>query len=193
MISGNRGNNGLGPVIIRCRPDATRQRASARTAAGDGMGRTFQERMCKAGFGGSAAVENVGAGYYTLADAFSGRRDSAPHRANMLNRGVTHMGIAAAYAPCGAMVSLEVILPRPAKQELHPGQRQMVWHTTLSPRPCSIAPAWLSVDSVEPKSEPWRRVNRHLFVPGCGLPRLNLVRSLVDTSCAPLSRRPRRR
>lgn len=152
MISGNRGNNGLGPVIIRCRPDATRQRASARTAAGDGMGRTFQERMCKAGFGGSAAVENAGAGYYTLADAFSGRRDSAPHRANMLNRGVTHMGIAAAYAPCGAMVSLEVILPRPAKQELHPGQRQMVWHTTLSPRPCSIAPAWLSVDSVDKAS-----------------------------------------
>jgi len=35
------------------------------------MGRAFQERMCK------AAVENVGAGYYTLADAFSGWRDSA--------------------------------------------------------------------------------------------------------------------
>jgi uncharacterized protein YkwD len=62
------------------------------TAAGDRMGRAFQERMCKAGFGGSAAVENVGAGYYTLADAFSGWRDAAPLRADMLNRGVTHMG-----------------------------------------------------------------------------------------------------
>jgi hypothetical protein len=47
--------------------------------------------------------------------------------------------------------------------------------------------------SVEPTSESWKRVNRHLFLPGCGPPRLNLVRSLVDTSGAPLSRRPQRR
>jgi uncharacterized protein YkwD len=53
--------------------------------------------MRKAGFGG-AAVENVGAGYHTLAEAFSGWRDSPSHRANMLNRG-TRMGIASAYAP----------------------------------------------------------------------------------------------
>ena len=38
-----------------------------------------------------------------------------------------------------------------------------------------------------------RRVNRPLFVPGCDLPRLNLVRLLVDTNRAPLSRRPQRR
>jgi uncharacterized protein YkwD len=70
------------------------------TAAGDRMGRAFQERMCKAGFGGSAAVENVGAGYYTLADAFSGWRDSWRRIAPTCSiGGVTHMGIAAAYAP----------------------------------------------------------------------------------------------
>ena len=112
------------------------------------------------------------------------------------NRGDNGLGpviIDADLGYCGAIVSVEVILPRPDKQELHLGQRQMVWHTTLSPRPCSIAPASLSVDSLEPTSEPWRRVNRHLFVPGCGLPRLNLVRSLVDTSRAPSSRRPQRR
>jgi uncharacterized protein YkwD len=34
-----------------------------------------------------------------LAEAFSGWRDSPPHRANMLNGNVTKMGIAAAYAP----------------------------------------------------------------------------------------------
>ena len=38
-----------------------------------------------------------------------------------------------------------------------------------------------------------RRVNRPLFVPGCDLPRLNLVRLLVDTNRAPLSRRLQRR
>ena len=93
MISDNRGNNLLGPIIIYADLMPLASEQARATAAGDRMGRAFQERMCK------AAVENVGAGYYTLADAFSGWRDSAPHRANMLNRGVTHMGIAAAYAP----------------------------------------------------------------------------------------------
>jgi uncharacterized protein YkwD len=93
MISDNRGNNGLGPIIIDADLMPLASEQARATAAGDRMGRAFQERMCK------AAVENVGAGYYTLADAFSGWRDSAPHRANKLNRGVTHMGIAAAYAP----------------------------------------------------------------------------------------------
>ena len=64
-----------------------------------------------------------------------------------------------------------------------------------------VAPASLSVgrkswdreDTVKHTGEPRRRVSRHLYVPGCGLPRLNLVRSLVDTNGAPLSRRPQRR
>jgi uncharacterized protein YkwD len=63
------------------------------------VGRPFQDRIRNAGLGGSVAVENVSAGYHTLAEAFSGWRDSPPHRSNMLNRGVTRMGIAAAYAP----------------------------------------------------------------------------------------------
>ena len=45
------------------------------------------------------AVENVSAGYHTLAEAFSGWRDSPPHKANMLKNGVTKLGIAASYAP----------------------------------------------------------------------------------------------
>jgi len=44
-------------------------------------------------------VENVSAGYHTLAEAFSGWRDSPPHRANLLNRGVSRLGIAAAFSP----------------------------------------------------------------------------------------------
>ena len=47
----------------------------------------------------AVAVENVSAGYHTLAEAFSGWRDSPPHRANMLKSGVTKLGIAASYAP----------------------------------------------------------------------------------------------
>ena len=45
------------------------------------------------------AVENISAGYHTLAEAFSGWRDSPSHRANMLKSGVTRIGIAAVYAP----------------------------------------------------------------------------------------------
>ena len=44
-------------------------------------------------------MENISAGYHTLAEAFSGWRDSPSHRANMLKSGVTRMGIAAVYAP----------------------------------------------------------------------------------------------
>jgi hypothetical protein len=56
-------------------------------------------------------------------------------------------------------------------------------------------PLWKVLRSwrVGPYRRAWRRVNRHLSVPGCGLPRLSLVRSRVDTSGAPLSRRPQRR
>ena len=45
------------------------------------------------------AAENISAGYHTLAEAFSGWRDSPPHRANMLLKGATRMGIAAVYTP----------------------------------------------------------------------------------------------
>ncbi|MFZ0524808.1 MAG: CAP domain-containing protein, partial [Xanthobacteraceae bacterium] len=63
------------------------------------VGAPFQERIRKSGFDAAVAVENIGAGYHTLAEAFSGWRDSPPHRANMLNASVTRMGIAAVYAP----------------------------------------------------------------------------------------------
>ena len=51
------------------------------------------------GYPGHVAVENVSAGYHTLAEAFSGWRDLPPHKANMLKNGVTKLGIAASYAP----------------------------------------------------------------------------------------------
>ena len=103
MISGYRSNNGLGPVVVdaelmRLAGEQARAMA-ARDKMDNDVGRPFHERMRKAGLGGGVAVENVGAGYHTLAEAFSGWRDSPPHRANMLKPGVTRMGIAAVYAP----------------------------------------------------------------------------------------------
>jgi len=103
MISGYRGNNGLGAVTID--PELMRlateqaQAMAAHDKLDHDAARPFQERIRKSGFDASVAVENISAGYHTLAEAFSGWRDSPPHRANMLNKAVTRMGIAAAYAP----------------------------------------------------------------------------------------------
>jgi uncharacterized protein YkwD len=103
MISGYRKNNGLGPVTID--PVLTRlaQEQAKIMAERDKLdhsaGRPFAERIRTSGFDAKAAAENISAGYHTLAEAFSGWRDSPPHRANMLLRGATRMGIAAVYAP----------------------------------------------------------------------------------------------
>jgi len=61
--------------------------------------RDFGERLRSSGYDARIGVENVGAGYHTLAEAFSGWRDSPPHRKNMLLPGATHMGIAAVRSP----------------------------------------------------------------------------------------------
>jgi uncharacterized protein YkwD len=103
MISGYRANNGLGPVTIdpelmKMAADQARVMA-AKDKLDHSVGKPFQDRIQQSGFDAGVAVENIGAGYHTLAEAFSGWRDSPPHRANMLNNQVTKMGIAAAYSP----------------------------------------------------------------------------------------------
>jgi len=103
MISGYRGNNGLPAVevdaeLMRIAMDHARTMA-AKDKVDRSAGREFTGRLAAAGFDGKIAVENVGAGYHTLAEAFSGWRDSPAHRANMLKGGVNRLGIAAVYAP----------------------------------------------------------------------------------------------
>lgn len=103
MISLYRANKGLGPLVV----DPGLQRvaeAQARAMAADGRishdsHGSLTQRLNAAGYAKNIAVENVSAGYHTLAEAFSGWRDSPPHNANMLAKGMTRMGIASAYAP----------------------------------------------------------------------------------------------
>ena len=103
MISGYRTNNGLAAVALD--PELTRlAEAQAATMAkrdrlDHAAGKPFVVRLKASGYDAKVAAENVGAGYHTLAEAFSGWRDSAPHRANMLLKGATRMGIAAIYTP----------------------------------------------------------------------------------------------
>jgi uncharacterized protein YkwD len=103
MISQYRQNNGLGAVVVD--PALTRlaeqqsQAMAARNKMDHDVKGPLEKRLGASGYPATLAVENVSAGYHTLAEAFSGWRDSPPHKANMLKNGVTKLGIAATYAP----------------------------------------------------------------------------------------------
>jgi uncharacterized protein YkwD len=103
MISGYRANNGLGTVSIDPElmklAEAQAQAMASRDKLDHNAVRSFNERLKAQGYRAKAAAENISAGYHTLAEAFSGWRDSPPHRANMLLQGATRMGIAAVHAP----------------------------------------------------------------------------------------------
>ncbi len=103
MISLYRQNNGLAGVAVD--PDLMKlaeQQSEAmakRNKLDHDVKGPLEKRLGASGYPAKLAVENVSAGYHTLAEAFSGWRDSPPHKANMLKNGVTKLGIAAIYAP----------------------------------------------------------------------------------------------
>ena len=103
MISLYRQNNGLGAVVVDPElmklAEAQSQAMASRNKLDHDVKAPLARRLNAAGYPATVAVENVSAGYHTLAEAFSGWRDSPPHRENMLNSGVTNLGIAASYAP----------------------------------------------------------------------------------------------
>lgn len=103
MISLYRRNNGLPRLTL----DESLQQAAQ--AQADAMANansldhnvrgSLDMRLTGKGLGSVGAVENVSAGYHTLAEAFSGWRQSTPHNKNLLAARATRMGIATAYAP----------------------------------------------------------------------------------------------
>ena len=103
MISQYRQNNGLGTVevdpALMSLAEAQAQAMASKNRLDHDVRAPLPQRLTAAGYPATIAVENVSAGYHTLAEAFSGWRDSPPHRANMLKSGVTRLGIAASYAP----------------------------------------------------------------------------------------------
>ena len=127
LVSGYRGANGLGPVSIDPELMALASEQARAMAARDKLDHSvyhpFQDRIRNSSFDAAVAVENIGAGYDTLSEAFSGWRASPPHRANMLNPAVTKMGIAAAYAPASRYkVFWSLILARPDDQRRESGR-----------------------------------------------------------------------
>ncbi|MFC5066816.1 CAP domain-containing protein [Flaviflagellibacter deserti] len=104
MISGYRANKGLGPVVL----DPTlnklaKQHAVAmarKTKVGHDVGDGPLDKRARAeGYAYARIAENVAGGYQTLAEAFSGWRDSPDHNKNMLMPKATRIGIGVAQAP----------------------------------------------------------------------------------------------
>lgn len=104
LISDYRRKNGLPAVQIDPQLSAmaesqAQDMARRNQLTHDPGGRGFTKRLQASGFNANRAAENIGAGYHTLAEAFSGWRDSPSHNKNMLLAGATKIGIATAYAP----------------------------------------------------------------------------------------------
>ncbi|WP_181704638.1 CAP domain-containing protein [Chthonobacter rhizosphaerae] len=105
MINQYRLRNGSGPLSLD--PELGRiARAYAREmAAADRMSHSLSDearlgnRLKANGYAFEAAGENIAAGYRTLAEAFSGWRESPAHDRGMKDRDMTHMGIGTAFNP----------------------------------------------------------------------------------------------
>ena len=104
LLTDYRVARGLSPLSVdeqlnKIAQDQANAMAKADNLSHEVGGRNFITRIKASGYDAKRAVENVGAGYHTLAEAFSGWRDSPSHNKNMLEPGVTRMGIATANAP----------------------------------------------------------------------------------------------
>ncbi len=105
MINAYRIKEGLAPLPLNAQLGAVaKAEATAVSVRALGSGKVapsdnLPERVREAGYPLGAMRQNVSAGYYTTAEAFSGWRDSPQHRDTMLMENATDMGIAAIYQP----------------------------------------------------------------------------------------------
>jgi uncharacterized protein YkwD len=102
MISIYRANQGLSalktdPALMRAAQEQALAMARADRMSHD-IGGSLMSRL-HGQLDHTRGVENISAGYHTLAEAFSGWRDSPAHNKNMLNPQMRRMGIATAYVP----------------------------------------------------------------------------------------------
>ena len=114
-----RARHGAGPVRMEVRLVEAALRHSlmmarkGKMAHQFGFGTRFKDRIKKAGIRGAAA-ENVGAGYSSIESVIDGWLRSPGHRRNLLNRKLTHIGMAAAVNPASKYRTYwTLILARP--------------------------------------------------------------------------------
>jgi uncharacterized protein YkwD len=101
FVNGHRARAGLAPLVLDpALSEEARQRAASVAATDTSTwGETPSVGAQKVATGGAVRIERVSAGYRTLAEAFSGWRDSPQHNKVMLAPGATRMGIAAVDRP----------------------------------------------------------------------------------------------
>jgi uncharacterized protein YkwD len=99
IISAYRRNRGLPPLALDAGLQAAAEAEAQAMAAADrpSSAEVLKRRLAASGVPGPDA--NLSAGYHTLAEAFSGWRESREHDRVMLDPAATRLGIATAYAP----------------------------------------------------------------------------------------------
>jgi uncharacterized protein YkwD len=99
MINAWRARKGLGPLALDPALSEEARARAAGVAATDTSTWGETPKITAASGGGAKRAERVSAGYRTLAEAFSGWRDSPQHNAVMLAPYGTRLGVAAVDRP----------------------------------------------------------------------------------------------
>lgn len=105
MLNEYRAHSGIAPLALDPRLSAIAADYARKMADADKMGHDVDgrsllgARLKSYGYQFSNAGENVAAGYHTLAEAFSGWRQSPPHDRGMKDPDMSLMGIGTAYNP----------------------------------------------------------------------------------------------
>jgi uncharacterized protein YkwD len=98
--SAYRATQGRGPVGVSSRLNTIAARQALAMAKRGRLGHDLigplQKRLKNGGYVWLVAVENIGAGYDTFDAALAAWQTSAGHRSNLLEPGVTEIGVAAA-------------------------------------------------------------------------------------------------
>ncbi|MCZ8098937.1 MAG: CAP domain-containing protein [Burkholderiales bacterium] len=116
-VSRLRASAGLGPVVAdpalaRAADSHARAMRDARTMSHD-IGGSFSARIAAAGIRTTQAAENIAAGQRSLAEAMASWTASSGHRANMLSRGVTRIGVGRADGAGGPFWAMILAAPEP--------------------------------------------------------------------------------
>jgi uncharacterized protein YkwD len=105
MINAYRANHDVQPVSVSDRLTELAEAHARELAAAAGRGeemrpdRNLRARVAEAGYQPDEIGEAISAGYHSIADAFSGWRDSSRHSDVMLMASAREMGIAAVHVP----------------------------------------------------------------------------------------------
>lgn len=99
MISSYRRNHGAPPLTVDPELQKLAETEAAAMAAADRPSKAQTVKAAVTRLGYADVNANLSAGYHTLAEAFSGWRESPPHNATLLDPQASRMGIATAYAP----------------------------------------------------------------------------------------------